>query len=192
MRTTRRADPTRSSLLRGAAAAALVVGALLLAGVPAALGIAVILLGVGLLSRAGARPATAPPRAGASFLVHEHSAGRLPIILMRLPDDGEGVEALRRRGWTTIEPPMNGPLAPVRRLGVEFDGHDGLVVRDLQAPLTPPVLAARATSPPPAGWGRAAQDAGCVLLLLDDGRAPVGSVAALGGYALLRGVPGGA
>lgn len=114
----------------------------------------------------------------------------LPIaaMLFRVPDEVEGItDHLRDHGWRTLEPPIDGPLSPVRGVGVEFRGDQNLLVYDVRGMNARTSLIADRLTDLPAGWARAAADSGYVLLLLDEGGAVPGATPVTGAYALLRG-----
>lgn len=112
----------------------------------------------------------------------------IAAMLFRNSDDTAVLaEHLREHGWSILEPPVDGPLAPVRGIGVEFVGDRSLVVHDVRGIGARAALIADRLSDLPAGWARAAEDAGYVLLILDDGVFTPGTVPVVGAYALLRG-----
>lgn len=167
---------------------AVVAAVFLIGGAQGALGAAAILAGLVLVLRARARR-TESPVAACDFLLLGGGDAPIAAIAFRLPDDRAeaAAEILRARGWRTLEPPLNGPLAPVRDVGVELHGDERLWVRDLRSLRADPYLRAEHSGDLPVGWGRAAQESGFVLLFIDDGLRPAGMIPALGSYALLHG-----
>ena len=195
MAQTRTADADR---LRGVGlgiGVVVVVLGFLLAGWTGALGAFAIVIGFGTVRRARRRR-TRSPRPSFTFAVLDVGGDSAPCLLLRLPPGAEEPEAelLRAHGWSTLEPPVNGPLAPVRRVGVEFRGDHDLRLRDLAAPGAAYAEAVRRGTVP-RGWGAAAERTGWVLLLaMTEHEAPVGPdgtvrAPVLGAYGLLHGSP---
>lgn len=177
----------RPGNLRLGLGVAVVAAVFLIGGAQGALGAAAILAGLVLVLRARARR-TASPVAACDFLLLDDGDAPIAAIAFRFPDGGvEAAEILRARGWRTLEPPLNGPLAPVRDVGVELHGDERLWVRDLRSLRADPYLRAEHSGDLPVGWGRAAQESGFVLLFIDEGLRPAGVTPALGSYALLHG-----
>ncbi|MGX1584012.1 hypothetical protein [Microbacterium sp. PF5] len=186
-------DADRHRGARVALGAGVVVVAFLVAGTPAALGAFAVVVGFGAVRRARRRPERLP-RLTFTFAVVDVGGDGAPCLLLSLPPDADETvaEVLRAHGWSTLEPPVNGPVAPVRRVGVEFRGDDGLRLRDLGVP-GPAYAEAMRRGAVPGGWGAAAERTGWVLLLavpeqawpLDPDRTVRSPV--LGAYGLLHG-----
>ncbi|MBT2495928.1 hypothetical protein J7E45_09935 [Microbacterium sp. ISL-59] len=175
----------------GLCASGVVLG-FVLGGFQGALGAFAIAVGITAVRHARRRRASLP-RLACRFLVLGGGDQPIAAMLFRMPDDDaeEAADHLREHGWSTLEPPFDGPLAPVNGVGVEFRGDRGLVVHDLRGlGGRPSLIADRLTALPP-GWGRAAEESGYVLLLTDDGRSAPGWMPVLGAYALLRGTRAG-
>ncbi|MCT1394631.1 hypothetical protein M4D51_02715 [Microbacterium sp. p3-SID338] len=191
------ADPRALSGVGVAIGLAVVVVAFLLAGVPAAGGALAVVGGIALVRRSSRAQRSKEGEPTFLFVLLAQGGRSAPGLLLRLPSGGGDAGRLRAGGWRVLEPPVNGPLTPLGRVAVEFDGDDRLRVRDLAGVRGAHTEAARGNAVPH-GWGAAAQELGYVVLLAvpegeeyplrHDGtvRAPT-----LGAYALLRGTPSG-
>jgi len=179
-------DRWRPSAAFGLCASGVALG-FLLGGFPAAFGAFVVCVGI-LSVRRSRTPRHSIPRAACDFVVQASDEQRIAMMLFRLRDDGEDVrEHLRAHGWSMLEPPLDGPQVPVRGIGVEFLGDRSLVVHDVRGVVAREVLIADRLTEVPAGWGRAAEESGYVLLLLDDVAKLPATAPRIGAYAVLRG-----
>lgn len=161
----------------------------LVGGFQGAFGAFIVAVGVLAVRRARGKQEFIP-RAACTFLVLNRGGLPLASMLFRMPDGGvEGIaDHLRERGWSILEPPLDGPLTPVGRVGVAFQGDRVLTVHDLGGMGAQPILTADRVTDLPLDWGRAAQQSGHVLLLIDEGVDAPGTAPALGAYALLQGM----
>ncbi|KJL25285.1 hypothetical protein RN51_00732 [Microbacterium oxydans] len=187
MPTPEKADRWRPSATHALAVCGVALG-FLLGGFPGAFGVFIVVVGIAAVRRAGRQQASIP-RLECTFLIL--GGGEVAIAAMRFRvGDGDPermTEHLRGRGWSLLEPPLEGPLGAFGRVGVAFQGDRSLAVRDLHGRGAAPTLLADRVSALPPGWGRAAQESGYVLLLVDDGAEP-GAAPALGTYAVLEGL----
>lgn len=188
MPTTERADRWRPSAAFGLCVAGVVLG-FFLGGFQGAFGAFVVAVGVMSVHRARAKQASIP-RAACTFVVLNRGGLPLATMLLRMPDGSAEAMAdhLRERGWSTLEPPLDGPLTPVGRVGVAFQGDRSLTVHDLGGIGARPLLIADRVTALPSDWGRAAQQSGYVLLLVEEDVDAPGTAPTLGAYALLQGV----
>ncbi|PRB18267.1 hypothetical protein [Microbacterium sp. MYb62] len=188
MPTVERTDRWRPSAAFGLCVSGVVLG-FVIGGFQGAFGAFVVAVGVMAVRRARRNQASIP-RAACTFLVLDRSDDPVAAMLFRLPDgDTEAVtDHLRERGWSTLEPPLDGPLAPVGRVGVAFQGDRILAVHDLRGIGARPILLADRVTDLPPDWGRAAQQSGYVLLLVEEAGTAPGAAPSLGAYALLQGM----
>lgn len=188
MPTTERADRWRPSAAFGLCVSGVVLG-FFLGGFQGAFGAFAVAVGVMSVRRARAKQASIP-KAACTFVVLNRGGLPLATMLFRLPDgSAEGTtDHLRERGWSTLEPPLDGPLTPVGRVGVAFQGDRILTVHDLVGIDARPLLIADRVTDLPSDWGRAAQRSGYVLLLVEEDVDAPGTAPTLGAYALLQGV----
>lgn len=187
MPTPEKADRWRPSAAHALAALGVALG-FLSGGFPGAFGAFVVVVGIAAVRRARRQHASIP-RSECTFLVLDGVGVAIAAMRFRMGDgDPERMtEHLRERGWSLLEPPLDGPLGAFDRVGVAFQGDRSLMVRDLHGFGVGPTLLADRISDLPRGWGRAAQESGYVLLLLDDGAEP-GAAPVLGTYAVLEGL----
>jgi hypothetical protein len=188
MPTAERTDRWRPSATFGLCVSGVALG-FFLGGFQGAFGAFIVAVGVVAVRRARGKQASIP-KAACSFLVLNRVGVPLATMLFRLPDgSAEGVAVhLRESGWSILEPPLDGPLTPVGRVGVAFQGDRILAVHDLGGSGAGPLLIADRVTDLPPDWGRVAQQSGYVLLLIEDGANAPGAAPALGAYALLQGV----
>lgn len=160
----------------------------LLGGFPGAFGAFIVAFGILSLRRAR-RHRHYMPKTECIFTVLHRDTEPVAAVLFAVESaEAEAVsERLLGRGWGVLEPPFDGPGAPVERIGVMLHGERGVTVHDLDAHGAPPVLAAARASDVPADWGHAVQATGYVLLLVDDARSVPGEAPAVGAYAMLHG-----
>lgn len=188
MPTARRTDRWRPSATFGLSVSGVALG-FLVGGFQGAFGAFVIVVGVAAVRRAR-RHQTSIPKAACTFEVLNRFDLPIATLVFRPADDDvtRMTDHLRERGWSVLEPPLDGPLAPVGRVGVAFQGDRSLVVHDHAGPRARPCLIADRVSGLPVDWGRAAQESGYVLLLVDDRGSRPGTVPTLGAYARLQGM----
>lgn len=181
-----RTDRWRPSAAFGLCVSGVALG-FLLGGFQGAFG--VFLVAVGIMAVRGSRTRRASiPRAACDFVLRGTDEQPIATMLFRLRDDTDGMrEHLRTHGWSLLEPPHDGPLTPVRGVGVEFRGDRSLVVHDVRGIRPHETLIADQLSGLPANWGRAAEESGYVLLLVDDGGTASATASGVGAYALLQG-----
>ncbi|WP_149084028.1 MULTISPECIES: hypothetical protein [Microbacterium] len=193
----RTAEPLAGRRVGAGVGLAVVVVAFLLAGLPWAGGALAVAAGIAIVRRSSPSQRAEGREPTFLFVLVAHGDRRAPGLVLRLPAGGGDARRLRAGGWSVLEPPVNGPLAPPGRVAVEFDGDDRLRVRDLAEVWGAHTEAARENAVPH-GWGNAAEELGYVVLLAvhegeehplrQDGavRSPT-----LGAYAILRGTPSG-
>lgn len=186
-----RADRWRPSAAFGLCVSGVVLG-FLLGGFPGAFGAFIVAVGIMTVRRSRSRQASIP-RTACEFAIWGQDDQSIAGMLFRTADDATAddtaalAEHLREHGWGILEPPLDGPQAPIRGIGVEFVGDRSLVVQDVRGRGVRAALIADRLSDLPSGWARAAEDAGYVLLVLDDGAVIPGAMPVVGAYALLRG-----